>query len=178
MKLFFEFFPILLFFAAFKLYGIYVATAVAIAASVLQVAWSYFRRRKVEPMLWISMAVLMVFGGSTILLHNEMFIKWKPTILYWIFAAVLTVSQLGFKKNLIKAMLAKQITVPEPLWGKLNVAWAGFFTFIGFLNLYVAYHFSTGAWVNFKLFGIMGFMLAFVVVQSLFLAPHMSEKDK
>ena len=178
MKLFFEFFPIILFFAAFKFYGIYVATAVAIAASVMQVGWSYYRHRKVEPMLWISMAVLMVFGGSTILLHNELFIKWKPTILYWIFAAVLVVSHISFKKNLIKAMLGTQITVPEPLWSKLNFAWAGFFAFVGCLNLYVAYHYSTSTWVNFKLFGIMGFMLLFIVVQSIFLAPHITEKDK
>jgi intracellular septation protein len=178
MKLLFEFFPIILFFAAFKMYGIYVATGVAIAASILQVGWAYFRRRKVEPMLWISLAVLVVFGGSTILLHNELFIKWKPSILYWIFAAALLVSQLSFKKNLIKAMLGKQITVPEPLWNKLNYAWAVFFTFIGFLNIYIAYNYSTSIWVNFKLFGIMGFMFAFIVVQSIFLAPHISEKDK
>jgi intracellular septation protein len=178
MKIFFEFFPIILFFAAFKIYGIYVATAVAIGASLIQVGWSYFRHRKVEPMLWISMAVLMVFGGSTILLHNELFIKWKPTILYWIFAAALIIAHISFKKNLIKALLGTQITVPDPLWNKLNFAWAGFFTIIGFVNLYVAYHYSTSAWVNFKLFGIMGFMLAFIVVQSIFLAPHITEKDK
>jgi intracellular septation protein len=129
-------------------------------------------------MLWISMAVLMVFGGSTILLHNELFIKWKPTILYWIFAAALIIAHISFKKNLIKALLGTQITVPDPLWNKLNFAWAGFFTIIGFVNLYVAYHYSTSAWVNFKLFGIMGFMLAFIVVQSIFLAPHITEKDK
>jgi len=151
---------------------------VAIAASILQVSWSYIHTKKVEPMLWISLGVLLVFGGSAILLHNELFIKWKPTVLYWIFALILLIAHFAFKKNLIRSLLGKQITVPDPLWNKLNFAWMGFFTAIGFINLYVAYHFSTNAWVNFKLFGIMGFMLAFVVVQSIFLAPHLTEKDK
>jgi intracellular septation protein len=177
MKLFFEFFPIILFFAAYKMKGIYFAAGAAIAVSICQVAVSYLRTRKVEPMMWVSMLLLIVFGGSGILFRNEWFIKWKPTVLYWLFSGALFVSAGAFRKNLIKAMLQKQLSLPETVWQRLNSAWAVFFAVLGALNLFVAYHFSTGAWVNFKLFGILGCMLVFVVGQGLVLAPFL-EKEK
>ncbi|ABF08745.1 intracellular septation protein [Cupriavidus metallidurans] len=175
MKFLFDLFPVILFFVAFKLFGIYPATAVAIGATVVQIAWVHFRHGKAEPMQWVSLAIIAVFGGATILLHNETFIKWKPTVLYWLFAVTLIGSVIGWRKNLIRAMMEKQVTLPEPMWGRLNVAWAGFFAVMGVLNLYVAYQFSTDTWVNFKLFGSMGLMLVFIVAQSIWLSRHIQE---
>jgi len=178
MKLLFDLFPVVLFFVAFKFYGIYAATAVAIAASFLQIGWLKVRRRKVEPMMWASLAIIAVFGGATLVLHDETFIKWKPTVLYWLFAAVIAGGELLFRRNLIRSMLAEQVQMPEAVWARLNRSWAVFFAFMGAVNLYVAYHFSTDAWVNFKLFGGMGLMLAFVVLQALFLARYIEEKKE
>jgi intracellular septation protein len=176
MKFLFDLFPVLLFFVAFKLAGIYVATGVAIAASLLQVAWLKLRRQRVEPMLWASLAIIVVFGGATLVLQDETFIKWKPTVLYWLFGMVLAGAALVFRRNLIRSMLSEQVKLPEPMWARLNWSWVGFFAFMGAANLYVAYHYPTDLWVNFKLFGGMGLMLLFVVVQALFLARYMEEK--
>ena len=176
MKFLFDLFPVLLFFDAFKVYDIYVATGVAIGASVLQVAWLKLRRRRVEPMLWASLGIIVVFGGATLALQDETFIKWKPTVLYWLFGTVLALSALVFRRNLIRAMLAEQVQLPEPVWARLNLSWVGFFAVMGALNLWVAYTFSTDWWVNFKLFGGMGLMLLFVVAQALFLARYIEEK--
>ena len=178
MKFFFEFFPIILFFAVFKVKGIYYATAAAMAASVCQIAYSYVRSRKVEPAMWVSLAVLSVFGGFTLILHNEAFIKWKPTVLYWIFSVTLAVSRAAFGKNLIRSMMGGQITLPENVWERLNASWAVFFAVLGAVNLFVAFRFSTAVWVNFKLFGILGCMLVFVVAQSLLLAPHLERQPE
>jgi intracellular septation protein len=201
MKFLFDLFPVILFFAAFKIAGaneqaahelatrwlgagiapgqapILIATAVAIAATLAQIVWVWLRRRKVDNMLWVSLAIIVVFGGATLYLHDETFIKWKPTVLYWLFAAVLGASAMFFRKNLIRAMLAEQIQLPEPAWNKLNLSWAGFFAGMGLLNLYVAFNFSTDTWVNFKLFGGMGLMLAFVIAQALFLAKYVEQKE-
>lgn len=176
MKFLFDMFPVILFFVAFKLLGIYEATAVAIVASFAQISWVWFRHRKVEPMLWVSLGVITVFGGATLLLHNETFIKWKPTVLYWLFASALTIAALFFKKNLIRAMMEKNVTLPEPVWGKLLVSWITFFSLMGVLNLYVAFNYATDTWVNFKLFGGMGLMLVFVFAQALLLAKYIQEK--
>ncbi len=175
MKFLFEMFPIILFFAAYKFKGIYVATSVAIAASIIQIAFAYFKNKKVEKPMIISLVVIVVFGGATLLVHNELFIKWKPSVLYWIFSGVLLVGRYGFNKNIVQSMLQKQIDVPLPVWERLNIIWALFFTTVGFVNIYVAYNFSTNVWVNFKLFGILGFMLIFVIIQSIILAPHIKE---
>ena len=176
MKFLFDMFPVILFFVAFKLFGIYEATAVAIAASFVQIGWVWFRHRKVEPMLWVSLGVITVFGGATLLLQNETFIKWKPTVLYWLFAASLGIAALVFKKNLIRAMMEKTMTLPEAVWGKLLLSWIAFFTVMGVLNLFVAFNYSTDTWVNFKLFGGMGLMLIFVFGQALMLAKYLEEK--
>ncbi len=177
MKFLFDLFPVILFFVAFKLQGIYVATAVAIAASFAQIGWLWLRGRKIDVMLWVSLAIIVVFGSATLLLHDETFIKWKPTVLYWMFASVLSGSALFFRKNLIRTMLGEQIQLPDPAWSKLNFSWAGFFACMGFLNLYVAFNFPTDTWVNFKLFGGMGLMLAFVIGQGLFLAKYVEHKE-
>jgi len=177
MKFLFDLLPVVLFFAAFKLWDIYVATAVAIAATFVQVGWLKLARRRVEPMLWASLGIIAVFGGATLLLQDETFIKWKPTVLYWLLGAVLAGAALLFRRNLIRSMLSEQMQLPETVWSRLNWSWIGFFAFMGGANLYVAYNYSTDLWVNFKLFGGMGLMLVFVVVQALFLARYVEEKQ-
>jgi intracellular septation protein len=177
MKFLFDIFPVILFFAAFKAFGIYIATGVAIAATALQIAWVWLKHRKVENMQWISLALIAVFGGATLLLQDETFIKWKPTVLYWLFAAVLTVSELFLRKNLIRSMMDKQVSAPDAVWKKLLIGWIVFFVVMGILNLYVAFGYSTDTWVSFKLFGGIGLMLLFVLGQAFVLAPHMKEKD-
>lgn len=176
MKFLFDIFPVILFFAAFKIFDIYVATAVAIVATALQIAWVWLRHRKVDNMQWISLGLIVVFGGLTLLLRDETFIKWKPTILYWLFGITLLAAQQFFGRNLIRAMMEKQVTAPDPVWRKLLLGWVGFFVFMGALNLYVAYGFSTDTWVDFKLFGGIGLMILFVIGQAFVLAPHMKEK--
>jgi intracellular septation protein len=177
MKLLFDIFPVFLFFVAFKFFGIYVATGVAMAATFVQIGWVWLRHRKVEKMLWVSLGVIVIFGGATLLLRDETFIKWKPTVLYWLFGASLTVAMLVFKKNLIRTMMEKQVTLPDPVWNRLQASWIVFFVVMGALNLFVAYNFSTDAWVNFKLFGGIGLMLVFVLLQALLLGKYVEEKQ-
>ncbi len=176
MKLLFDTFPVILFFAAFKLYGIYVATAVAMAATAMQIGWVWLRHRKVDKMLWVSLAVILVFGGATLLLQDETFIKWKPTVLYWLFAGTLAVAATVFKKNLVRGMLEHQVAMPDLVWNKLLASWIGFFGAMGIVNLVVAFNFSTDTWVNFKLFGGIGLMLVFVLLQAVLLARYVEEK--
>jgi intracellular septation protein len=176
MKFLFDIFPVVLFFVAYKLSDIFVATAVAIAATFVQIAWVWVRHRKVEPMLWVSLAIIAVFGGATLALRDETFIKWKPTVLYWLFGLALLVAEHGFNKNLIRAMMGAQIVLPERIWTRLNLSWVGFFVVMGLLNLYVAYNFATDTWVNFKLFGSMGLMLVFILGQAAFLSKYVEDK--
>ena len=167
MHLLADYFPLLLFFAAFKLWDIYVATGVAIVASVAQIAYFRWRRGKVEVVHWLSLAIIVTFGGATLLLHDETFIKWKPTVLYWLFAAILAVGRLGFRRNLIAALL-KELTLPDPVWARVTWVWVAFLLGMGAVNLYVAANFSTAAWVNFKVWGAtaMFFLLAVGTVAS------------
>ena len=175
MKFLFDLFPVILFFVAYKLAGIFVATAAAIAATFVQVGWLWLRGKRIDGMLWASLAIIVVFGGATLLLHDDTFIMWKPTVLYWLFAAVLVVSERFFGRNLIRAMMRAQLELPPTAWAKLNWSWAGFFAVLGALNLYVAYHFTQNEWVNFKLFGVTGLMLLFILAQALFLARHIED---
>lgn len=177
MKLLFDLFPIILFFVAYKLVDIYAATAVAIAASFAQIGWLKLRAKPIEPMQWTGLAIIAVFGGLTLLWHDETFIKWKPTVLYWLMGGTLLVGQLVFRKNFIQSLMGKQIELPAPVWRQLNWAWTTFFAAMGLLNLWVAYRFDTDTWVNFKLFGGLGLMFAFVIAQALFLSRHMKEGD-
>lgn len=170
MKFVFDLFPVILFFAAFKLQGIYVATAVAIVATFLQIGWVWFRHRKVDAMLWVSCAVIVVFGGATLLLHDDTFIKWKPSVLYWLFGGVLLAAQVLFGRNLIRTLMGREIRLPDDIWNKVNASWVLFFALMGMANLLVAYNFDTDTWVNFKVFGGIGLTLAFVVLQALALA--------
>ena len=175
MKLLLDFFPIALFFVAFKLWGIYVATGVAIVATVAQIAWVRYSTGKVEPMQWLSLGIIVIFGGATILAHDETFIKWKPTVLYWLMGGSLAIGLLGFRKNLLKSVMGAQLELPEAAWRAMTWSWVVFFAVMGVLNLWVAFHFDTATWVNFKLFGGLGLMAVFVIGQALFLGRYMKD---
>lgn len=210
MKFLFDLFPILLFFVVYKFYGIYAATAAAIVTTLLQVAWQWFRQRRVDKMLLVTMALIVVLGGATLLLHDRAFVMWKPTAIYWLFAAVFIGSQFVGEKPLVERMMAHVVEAPNQVWKRLNLLWGGFFILLGFANLYVANRYFiaqreldvaagreveiaecaeqlTGTlltlcqnavtmeaqWVNFKLFGLMGLMILFVIAQAFYLTRYM-----
>lgn len=201
MKFLFDLLPVLLFFAAYKFANaspeashslvtqmlgdgiavtqgpILIATAVAIIATIGQVLWLMARGRKVEIMLWVSLGIIVVFGGATLLFHDATFIKWKPTVLYWLFAGTLAGAALFLKRNLIRSLMQAQIELPEAVWTRLNLSWIGFFAIMGVLNLYVAFSFSEETWVDFKLYGGMGLMFLFVLAQGAMLSRHVDEKN-
>jgi intracellular septation protein len=206
MKLLFDLFPVILFFAVFKFAGaqpdaaqafaaqylmflvadgeitakqapILLATAVAILATLGQVLWLLLRRRHVDTMLWVSLVIIVVFGGATIYFHDEMFIKWKPTVLYWCFALALLGAQLLMRKNLIRSLMGKQMSLPDLVWDKLNLAWSTFFAAMGALNLYIAFNFPLELWVNFKMFGFIALMIAFVIAQTVYLSRYLKEPE-
>ncbi len=173
MKLLIDFLPIAVFFVAFKLFDIWVATGVAIAATVAQIAWLRWSTGKVEPMQWLSLGVIVLFGGATLLAHNETFIKWKPTVLYWLMGGALFIGQLVFRRNLLKTLMGAQMALPESAWRVMNWSWIAFFAVMGVVNLWVAFNFDTDTWVNFKLFGGLGLMVAFVLAQAVYLSRYM-----
>lgn len=208
MKFLFDFFPVILFFGVFKwgeanqasahvlvsqyLSGliaggavaasqapIILATVVGIIATALQIGYLLMRGRKVDGMLWVSLGVIVVMGGATIYFHDDNFIKWKPTILYWAFGAALLVSQLFMGKNLMRKLMEENIKLPNNVWNKLGFAWAAFFFAMGLLNLFVAfvlYKADTSAWVSFKLFGFTGLFFVFVIGQGLLLSKYIEEE--
>ncbi|HEY6510631.1 MAG TPA: septation protein A [Burkholderiaceae bacterium] len=205
MKLLLDFLPIILFFGTFKyaeankawaaafatqhLGGIVaggvvgpeeapvlLATIVVIFATLIQVAWLKLRGQRVDLMLWISLSLVVVLGGLTVWFHSETFIKWKPSALYWTMGLALAVSQLAFGKNLLRVLLGAQLHLPDAVWLRLNLAWIIFFAAMGVLNLWVAYTFSTAAWVNFKLFGALGLMLLFTIAQGVYLSRHLEHE--
>ena len=205
MKLLADFLPIILFFAAFKYadgnkewaaafaaehFGFLVsggkvgpgeapvllATVVVIVATLVQVLILKLRGRKVDTMLWVSLVLVVVLGGLTIWFHSETFIKWKPTLLYWVMAGAFALGPLLFGKNLLRLLLGEQLQLPDPVWRRLNWAWIAFFAVMGSLNLWVAYTFSTNIWVNFKLFGSVGLMLLFTLAQGLYLSRHLPDE--
>lgn len=178
MKLFLDFFPIVLFFATFKTFGIFAATAVAIAATVGQIAWLRHKNGFVEPMQWVSLGVIVVFGGATLLTQDETFIKWKPTVLYWLMGGALWVGYFAFKRNFLRQLMGAQLVLPDRVWLVLLHSWASFFAGMGVLNLWVADHFDTDTWVSFKLFGGLGLMLLFVLLQGVYLSKYIQEEDK
>lgn len=177
MKFLFDLFPVILFFIAFKYFGIFTATAVAMTATIAQIIYVKIRHGAVDKMLMMSGVIITVFGGATLLLKDPQFIQWKPTILYWIFTAGLLGAQFFFNRNPIRSLMEKQISLPDAIWAKLNIAWALLFLGLGFLNLYVAYHFSQDIWVDFKLFGITGIMFLFIIVQTIFISKYMPKEE-
>jgi intracellular septation protein len=209
MKFLFDLFPVILFFIAYRLGAshqdtahalavqymggliaggavspeqapIMLATAVGIVATVLQIGYLLARGRKVDGMLWLSLGVIVVMGGATIYFHDENFIKWKPTILYWAFAVAMLVAQLGFKNNLMRKVMEEQIKLPNAVWDRVGFAWIAFMAAMGLLNLFMAFVVfkgNTSAWVSFKMFGATGLFFAFVVVQTLMLSKYMQEPE-
>lgn len=177
MKLLFDFLPIVVFFLTFKLYDIYTATAVAIAASILQVGLLWLRYRTVERMHLITLVMIVVLGGATLILHDELFIKWKPTAINWAFAMVFLVSPWFMKKPLIQMMMEKGVSLSDAIWQRLNLIWVAFFIVMGCANWYVFTYFDTNTWVNFKLFGTLGLTLLFVLLQAAFLSKHIQNNQ-
>lgn len=199
MKLLYDLLPVLLFFGAYKFYGaippevvngfnaipllnltpgepadaIYLATAVAILAAFIQVALFWLRHHRFENMHLVSLGLITVFGGATLLVQDPVFIMWKPTVLNWLFGAVFLFTQYVGRKPLVERIMGHAIQVPRAVWARLNLAWVGFFGIAGLANLIVAYGFSEEAWVNFKLFGLMGLTLVFVLGQALYLTRYM-----
>ncbi|AKJ29287.1 septation protein A [Caldimonas brevitalea] len=207
MKLLFDFLPVILFFGMFKYaenrsdwaatvatdwFGFLVsggvvgpkeapvllATVVVILATATQIVWLLLRRRKIDKMLWVSLVLVTVLGGATIWFHSETFIKWKPSVLYWVMGAAFWISHTLFRRNLLQALMGTQIELPAPVWQRLNFAWIAFFGLMGLLNIYVAYSYSTATWVNFKLFGGMGLMLLFMLGQGVYLSRHLKNEGQ
>jgi intracellular septation protein len=176
MKLFLDFFPIVLFFATFKLGGIMAATAVAIAATLLQIGYLWKTKGHVEPMQWVSLGVIVVFGGATLLTQDETFIKWKPTVLYWLMGGTLLAGFWLFKRNFLRVLMSAQLELPDHVWNVLLHAWSAFFAIMGCVNLWVAYNFDTDTWVSFKLFGSLGLMLVFVIAQGMYMSRYLPEE--
>lgn len=210
MKFLFDLFPILLFFAVYKFYGIYAATAAAIATTILQVAWQWFRHRRIDRMLLVTLVLIVVLGGATLLLHDRTFVMWKPTAIYWLFATIFFASQFVGEKPLIERMMTHVVEAPNQVWKRLNLLWGGFFILLGLANLYMANRYFSAQrdldlaaghaveitecadqlagtlltlcqnavameaqWVNFKLFGLMGLMILFVIAQAFYLSRYM-----
>lgn len=176
-KQLFEFFPIILFFIAYKVYDIYIATGVVIIATICQVSYSWLKHRKVEKMQWITLALIVVMGGATIYLQNEQFIKWKLTIIEWLFGAAFIGSQFIGKKPLVERMMSGSITLPAKAWVRLNTFWALFFFAVGAVNLYVMYNFDTDTWVMFKTFGVPGLMIVFMLLQVIYLYKYLPDTE-
>ena len=169
-KFLFDLFPIILFFIAFKIYDIFIATAVAIVATLLQIIYVYLKDKKVEKVLLFNGVMITFLGGLTILLQDKMFIMWKPSVLYWCFALILLFSNLFLKKNLVQMALGKQVELKNKFWNVINWYTSIFFVLLGFINLYVAYNFSEDTWVNFKLFGITGLLFIYMIFLGLYIS--------
>ncbi|MES2511504.1 MAG: septation protein A [Pseudomonadota bacterium] len=206
MKILFDFLPIALFFGMFKyaeghkewaattatqwlgfmvsggVVGpaeapVLLATVVVIVATLAQILWLKAMRKKVDTMLWVSLALVTVLGGATIYFHSEAFIKWKPTVLYWVMGAALLIGQVVFNKNGIKSLMGAQMNLPDGVWRNVNFSWVAFFTVMGIINLWVAFNFTTATWVNFKLFGGIGLMVVFVLLQAVYLNKHIQPES-
>ncbi len=174
MKLLFDFFPVIAFFVTYKIAGdMFVATGVIIVAVIAQTAWQWFRHRKVSQMALISGLLVLIFGGLTLLIHDKVFIQWKVSVVNWLFAAGFLASRYFGDKLLIERMMSENVQLERPVWQTLNWAWIGFFTALGFINLYVVYHFSEEVWVNFKMFGMLGLTVVFAIAQAIWLSSKM-----
>ena len=178
MKFLFYFFPVILLFVAYKAFDIYVATAVAIVASIAQVGYLKLARKKVEPMMWLGLGIIVMAGGATIIFKNEMFIKWKPTVLFAAMAAVIGIAQFWFKKNPVSFIFNNTIQAPDAVWRKLCLTWIAFLLFVAALNIWFAYYTSTDTWVLFKTFGDMGLFFIFIVLQIFWLMPYLPGDDE
>jgi intracellular septation protein len=177
MNLLLDFLPIVLFFGAYKLYGVYIATGVLMAATIAQMTYIYFKVGRLETMQKVTLAMILVFGALTIGLHDDRFIKWKPTFLYACMAIGLAVALWIYKKNFLHLLLGKQLSMPTSVWMNLNVAWIVYCVFMSAANGFVAAFYSTDDWVNFKLWGYV-FPVVFLVAQALYISKHVERSDE
>ncbi|MEE4410784.1 MULTISPECIES: septation protein A [unclassified Serratia (in: enterobacteria)] len=178
MKQFLDFLPLIVFFAFYKLYDIYVASGALIVATALALVFTWIKYRKVEKMTLITFLMVLVFGTLTLVFHNDLFIKWKVTVIYSLFALALLISQLVLKKPLVQRMLGKELTLPDKVWSNLNLAWAVFFLVCGLANIYVAFWLPQSVWVNFKVFGLTALTLVFTLLSGIYIYRHMPEEQK
>ena len=178
MKQFLDFLPLIVFFAFYKLYDIYVASGALIVATALALVFTWIKYRKVEKMTLITFLMVLVFGTLTLVFHNDLFIKWKVTVIYSLFALALLISQLVLKKPLVQRMLGKELTLPDKVWSNLNLAWALFFLLCGLANIYVAFWLPQNVWVNFKVFGLTALTLVFTLLSGIYIYRHMPEEQK
>jgi intracellular septation protein len=178
MQLLVDFFPIIVFFVVFKLYGMYAATAAIIVAMAVQIGYQWLRERKVNNMLLISGLGVLLFGSATLLLHKPIFIQWKPTIVYWLFAGILLGSRFIGKKTMIERLMGHAIELPATMWRQLNLMWVANFSILGAANLYVVYHYDQATWVNFKLFGTLGLTLVTVIAQAIWIAATQASSGR
>ncbi|MNM03061.1 putative intracellular septation protein A [compost metagenome] len=178
MKQFLDFLPLIVFFAFYKLYDIYVASGALIVATALALVFTWFKYRKIEKMTLITFLMVLVFGTLTLVFHNDLFIKWKVTVIYTLFALALLISQLVLKKPLVQRMLGKELTLPDKVWSNLNLAWAVFFLVCGLANIYVAFWLPQSVWVNFKVFGLTALTLVFTLLSGIYIYRHMPEEQK
>ena len=185
MKFLFDIFPVLLFFVAYKMYDIFVATAIAIVASGVQLAIFWFKHRRFETMHVVTLIALVLFGGMTLVLRDPVFIKWKTTIVNWIFAAIILYSQFFTKRTVVEALLGSKMHLPPPAWRSLNLNWGLFFAFVGALNIYVAFYYGLDLdearreeiWVNFKVFGVIGLTIVFLFIQMFRIARYLKPQS-
>lgn len=178
MKQFLDFLPLIVFFAFYKLYDIYVASGALIVATALALVFTWFKYRKIEKMTLITFLMVLVFGTLTLVFHNDLFIKWKVTIIYCLFSLALLISQVVLKKPLVQRMLGKELTLPDKVWNNLNLAWAVFFLACGLANIYVAFWLPQSVWVNFKVFGLTALTLVFTLISGVYIYRHMPEEQK
>jgi intracellular septation protein len=177
MQSFLEFLPLVVFYIVWKFADIYWATGSLIIMSALHVLFFIVQRKPVPQKAWIFLGLIAVFGGLTIYLQDDTFLKWKVTIINGIFAAALVISQYVFKKNIIKQFLGEALNLPEKIWSNLNLSWAAFFAFCAILNWYVAFNFEQETWVNFKVFGLTGLMLVFSVSSIFALYKYLPKEE-
>ncbi|MDP3559701.1 MAG: septation protein A [Legionellaceae bacterium] len=177
MRLLFDFFPMMIFFIAYKCLGIYKATALAIATSFFQLLYHRIKNQRIETMHLAGFLMILVLGGATLWFHNPWFVKWKPTGIYWCMALLIAGSRWIGRKPIIQKMMEENIVLPQEIWFRLNTAWALFFGLMGLLNVYIAYCYSTDTWVLFKLFGGVGLTVVFVLLQAMYLTRHFVADD-
>lgn len=171
MKLFLDFLPIVIFFATYKFTDdIIIATAALIPATILAIAYSWFKERKIEKMQLATLVLVILMGGATVIFQNEVFIKWKPSVVNWLFAFVFIGSHFIGEKTIIERIMGAQLELEKKIWTNLSVAWISFFTLIGIINLYVAFNYSNDIWVNFKLFGMLTLTILFIVAQGIYIS--------
>jgi intracellular septation protein len=181
LNLFYDFIPVVLFFVAFKFYGIYTATLVGIVATAIQLVLTTIWKKKLDRKQLLTLVIFVVFGGMTLYFHNPIFVKWKPSVIFWVFGLVFLISQFVGKKPIIQRMMEPMVEekskLPASIWRKMNLSWSIFFITLGTINIFIAYHFSTDTWVNFKLYGILGAIIIFSFLQAICLSKHMTDAE-